>query len=67
MFLVAWTEQSWAPRTLGDMYIPNVHPVQAPRTRKLAGGHNKCQSEIHNSEEIDGKLGWICHKDPVCN
>jgi hypothetical protein len=42
MFLmVAWTSQSQAPRTLGDTYIPNVPPVQAPRTCKLAGDHNK--------------------------
>jgi hypothetical protein len=28
------------------------------------GGSN---SEIRNIEEIDGKLGWICLKYPVCN
>jgi hypothetical protein len=40
-FLVAWTDQSRAPRTLGDTYIPNAPPVQEPRTRNLAGDHNK--------------------------
>ncbi len=26
-----------------------------------------CDTEIRNIGEIDGKLGWICLKDPVCN
>jgi hypothetical protein len=77
--LLGFLQTGW--RVLQDM-LSNIWPrnrlmvstarrqcFPRPRLDRLWGvdDHSKWASEIRNIEEIDGKLGWICLKNPVCN